>query len=184
MNQIATSTNLIFRRHEYIPHNRDVLWQIISGTVRTMTWNEAGDQIILGIWGSHDVLGMSVLDPYKIQCLTDVFVTVLPRPKWYLVSINILTQHCQSEQLLNILHYRTIESRLWHFLLWLSEKFGKPCRSGVQIDVRLTHQDIADTIGSTRVSVTKLINQFRNTGLISYERHYITLHNLSLRTLS
>jgi hypothetical protein len=33
-----------FKRHEYIPSRSDVLWQIKTGIVRTMTWDEEGNE--------------------------------------------------------------------------------------------------------------------------------------------
>jgi CRP-like cAMP-binding protein len=46
------------------------------------------------------------------------------------------------------------------------------------IDLRLTHQDIAEIIGSTRVTVTRLLNAFEKQGIIQrMQRRFIVLHD-------
>jgi CRP-like cAMP-binding protein len=171
-----------FKRYDLLPLGHDVLWQIKKGTVRTMTWSEDGYQVVLGLWGEGDIVGssMSTIDPYWIQCLSNVEAVVLPSNLWHQASEAIISHCRQSEELLNILHCRTISTKLKQFLVWLSEKFGKPCDRGMIIDLRLTHQDIAETIGSTRVSMTKLLNQFKTEGLISWHKHYLIVHTANL----
>lgn len=176
-----------FRRYEYIPLRNDVLWRIKTGIVRTMTWDEDGNQIILGLWNEGDIVGslMSTLDPYQIQCLNDVEVEILPSILWEQASTAILTHCQQTQQLLSIAHCRTIDIKLKKFLAWLSDKFGQPCDRGITIAIKLTHQDIADTIGSTRVTMTRSLNQLRLQGLLSWKNHYLTLHqNFPERSLS
>ncbi|TYQ23672.1 Crp/Fnr family transcriptional regulator [Pseudanabaena sp. UWO311] len=167
-----------FKRYEYIPLRSDVLWRIKTGIVRTMTWDEDGNQIILGLWNEGDIVGslMSTLDPYQMQCLNDVEVEILPSILWEQASSAII-DHCQqTQQLLNIAHCRTTDVKLKKFLIWLSRKFGKSCDRGMTICLKLTHQDIADTISSTRVTMTRSLNQLRLQGLLSWENHYLTLH--------
>jgi CRP/FNR family transcriptional regulator, global nitrogen regulator len=45
----------------------------------------------------------------------------------------------------------------------------------VTIDLRLTHQDLAAMVASTRESVTKVLNEMRNRDLIEIEAGRITL---------
>lgn len=167
-----------FKRYEYIPPRSDVLWRIKTGIVRTMTWDEEGNQIVLGLWNEGDIVGslMSTLEPYQIQCLNDVEVEILPSILWEQASTAIITHCQQTQQLLSIAHCRTIDLKLKKFLAWLSDKFGQPCDRGVTIGLKLTHQDIADTIGSTRVTMTRSLNQLRVQGLLSWKNHYLTLH--------
>jgi CRP-like cAMP-binding protein len=167
-----------FKRYEYIPPRSDVLWRIKTGIVRTMTWDEEGNQIVLGLWNEGDVVGslMSTLEPYQIQCLNDVEVEILPSILWEQASTAIITHCQQTQKLLSIAHCRTIDLKLKKFLVWLSDKFGQPCDHGVTIAIKLTHQDIADTIGSTRVTMTRSLNQLRVQGLLSRKNHYLTLH--------
>ncbi len=167
-----------FKRYENIPLRSDILWQIKKGTVRTLTCDEDGNQIVLGMWNEGDIVGslMSTLDPYQIQCLSDVEVEILPSILWERASTAIIAHCQQTQQLLSIAHCRTVDVKLKKFLIWLSDKFGKPCDRGIRIDIKLTHQDIADTIGSTRVTMTRALSQLKTEGLISWSDRYLTLH--------
>ncbi|MGL5033935.1 MAG: helix-turn-helix domain-containing protein, partial [Microcystaceae cyanobacterium] len=57
------------------------------------------------------------------------------------------------------------------------KKFGKETPKGQLIDLRLTHQDIADILGTTRVTVTRSLTQLEKQGLI--ERN--PLHRFIIR---
>jgi CRP-like cAMP-binding protein len=41
---------------------------------------------------------------------------------------------------------------------WLANQFGKQTSTEQLIDMRLTHQNIADLLGSTRVNITRALN--------------------------
>ena len=57
----------------------------------------------------------------------------------------------------------------------LAQKFGEWRDGVVTIDLRLTHQDLAAMVASTRESVTKVLNEMRNRDLIEIESGRITL---------
>ena len=48
---------------------------------------------------------------------------------------------------------------LFKFLEWLDKRFGEDVENGRLLNLRLTHQDIAETLGTTRVTVTRILNQ-------------------------
>jgi CRP-like cAMP-binding protein len=67
---------------------------------------------------------------------------------------------------------------LWLLLESLANRFGYVVKKGKLIDLRLTHQELADTIGTTRITVTKLLNSFEREDLISRHRNKsIILHH-------
>jgi CRP-like cAMP-binding protein len=62
-------------------------------------------------------------------------------------------------------------------LAWLGDKFGRQVKQGKLIELPLTHQELADIMGTTRVTVTRLINQLEQEGIISRpRRHIIIVH--------
>lgn len=121
----------------------------------------------LGFWGRGDVVGhpLSRMELYQVECLTTVQIRELPLESSDLQKA-LLAHAWKSEELLRIVHQPSITDRLLHLLLWLAKQFGKPVISGTLLDLRLTHQDLADTIGSTRVSVTRLLGQMEREGKI------------------
>ena len=50
-----------------------------------------------------------------------------------------------------------------------------PSDRGITIDLRLSHQAIAEAIGSTRVTITRLLGDLRNAGLVEIDRKKITV---------
>ena len=57
----------------------------------------------------------------------------------------------------------------------LCRDFGVPSSQGITIDLKLSHQAIAEAIGSTRVTITRLLGDLRSAGLLEIERKRITV---------
>jgi global nitrogen regulator NtcA len=81
----------------------------------------------------------------------------------------------QTETMIETLTHRDMSSRLVSFLLVLCRDFGVPGSEGITIDLRLSHQAIAEAIGSTRVTITRLLGDLRNDGLVQIDRKKITV---------
>lgn len=161
-----------FSRRELIPSSDNVLWRIEHGVVRTMSWNHTGTVIILGYWSAGEIIGqpLSRVQPYQIEALTPVTVTQLPTHAWLDAVETLFSRARQSEELLHIIRQDKVSDRLMLLLGWLARKFGRPVELGQLIDVRLTHQDLADTIGTSRVTMTRSINQFESEGILHRPR--------------
>ena len=91
----------------------------------------------------------------------------------------------QAEALLAISGQRRVEDRLQQLLLLMKREIGQPVAEGSRIGVRLTHQNLANAIGTTRVTVTRLLSKLKSEGVISIDsdRHIILKEN-SFTTLS
>ena len=81
----------------------------------------------------------------------------------------------QTETMIETLTHRDMSSRLVSFLLVLCRDFGVPDELGITIDLRLSHQAIAEAIGSTRVTITRLLGDLRQSGLVQIDRKKITV---------
>ena len=166
----------VFSRRELIPPRQDVLWRIERGAVRTVTWSEQGTLITLGFWGTGDIVGhpLSRVKPYQIECLTSVEMSIIPSELWYQALDAMLFHIQQAEELLSIVHRKPVSLRLWQFLVWLGQKFGRDVAHGRLIDLGVTHQEMAEVINTTRVSVTRMLQQFEEEGiLLRHERQLI-----------
>lgn len=171
-----------FKPKDYIPLEEDILWQIERGVVRTLTWSEDGVQMLLGFWTTGDIIGtpVSTIKSYGVECMSMVAVKMVPRDSWNQTYKTMMGQLKRSEELLCILNGRSMRLRLRQFLAWLSARFGSPFEHGILINLKLTHQDIADSIGSTRVTVTRLLSELKKEDLISiYKNHFIVLKSES-----
>jgi CRP-like cAMP-binding protein len=161
-----------FSRREFLPsHDHKGIWQIESGIVRTLTWDVNGTVIPLGFWGKGDVVGylFSEVSLHHIECLTRVRVQKLSES--YVCSREMMMSYiCQTQMLLKIVHSGSMEKRLLQFLVWMSQRFGHQMEYGWQLDLRLTHLDIAEALGTTRVTVTRLLGQLQQAGIIQWSR--------------
>ena len=81
----------------------------------------------------------------------------------------------QSDEAIESLLSREVSARLARLLLNLGERFGETTGSGTLINVRLTHQDLANMIVSTREAVSKVMSEFQRLGLIEVRNRRICL---------
>jgi CRP-like cAMP-binding protein len=127
-------------------------------------------------------LPLTLIHPYHAAALTDADVM---RLTWEEIEQSPalsqgIFQHTarrlrQTEAVLAMVGYRRVEDRLRHLLLLLKQEVGQPLETGTRLSVRLTHQQLANAIGTTRVTVTRLISQLReeNWLVIDGDRHII-----------
>lgn len=83
------------------------------------------------------------------------------------------------ERRLKSLMYRSNRERLVSLLLELVERYGHQTDRGVEIGIRLSHQELASVIGATRETVTVLLGNLRDEGLLVINRRRLVLHNVS-----
>lgn len=167
-----------FNRYDCLPLWPEALWKIERGIIRTITWTAEGRIISLGYWGPGDIIGqpLSRLDPYQLECRTAVTVSLIPPTQWPSQVDRILAHIRDAEELHSIVQSSGTDQRLLNFLIWLGKKFGYSTEAGRLIDLRLTHLEIADVIGATRVSVTRMMQRLEHQGYISRpRRHYVVL---------
>lgn len=75
--------------------------------------------------------------------------------------------------------FKDVKARLKDFLMDWANKEGKPVEDGLVIKNYLTHNEIASLISSSRQTVTTLINELKEEGVIAYSRSLITIPNIS-----
>ena len=81
----------------------------------------------------------------------------------------------QSDDVIESLLDREVSARLATLLSNLGERFGEPDGSSTVLNVRLTHQDLANMIFSTREAVSKVMSEFQRDGLIEVRRRRISI---------
>ncbi|MBD2603232.1 Crp/Fnr family transcriptional regulator [Scytonema hofmannii FACHB-248] len=178
-NSVSKNTVQYFSRRSLLPQHTQTLWKIETGVVRTFTYLEDGTSVTLGVWGSGDIVGkaLSKVEPYQIECLTKVQVTIFDFQGWDQIADVLLAHIQQAEELMIVRGYKTVDIMLIKLLTWLSKRFGREVEQGRLIDMRLTHEDIAELLGSTRVTITRILRQLEEEGFI----HRLSLHRIVLR---
>jgi CRP-like cAMP-binding protein len=173
-----------FRAGQVIPMNPQEIWIVCRGVVQLSTLYPSGDEALLGLAGSSMPFGMplTLIYPYQAAALSDVdlmgltMMEVEQSPTLAREIFHHLGRRLrQTEAMLAMVGCRRVEDRLRQLLLLLQMEVGQPVPEGTRLSVRLTHQHLASAIGTTRVTVTRLLGQLKEEGrlLIDENRHII-----------
>lgn len=80
-------------------------------------------------------------------------------------------------------HVRTIglshsaAEKLAHLILTWCDESGRPSEKGTRVQMLMTHHDISQLIGTSRETVTRLLKEFREKGILSIKGSTLTVHN-------
>ena len=158
-----------------IPLFEDEVCIIYRGMVRTQTLQPGGEESILGFMGPMMPVArkFTLLNPYEVHALTHVDLLRLSwdeieRSDDLVRELNrsLIQRLCHTEVMLALLSKRQTSERLIGFLSFLAQEYGKKTPQGTRIEVQMTHQQIADAICTTRVTVTRLLGVLRKASLI------------------
>jgi CRP-like cAMP-binding protein len=158
----------------------DEIWVVCRGVVQLGTLYDTGDEALLGLAVPSMPFGLplTLIRPYQAIALSDVDLMRLTQteidqsPELARGLLRQLTRRLrQTEAVLAMVGYRRVEDRLRHLLVLLKQEVGSPIDGGTRLNVRLTHQQLANAIGTTRVTVTRLISQLREEGWLTIDRH-------------
>jgi CRP/FNR family transcriptional regulator len=170
----------------------DALYVLISGVVKLFRPYSGSKEATLRLLRPWDIFGHLAFAGETRQrayaeAVTECKVTKVPKifmerairrePRAALKMMTLLELRLvQYEELVKCLLPRETEARLANLLPILARKFGERYEGGpVTIDLRLTHQDLAAMVASTRESVTKVLNEMRSRGVVKVEGGRITL---------
>lgn len=79
------------------------------------------------------------------------------------------------ERRLKSLLFRSNRERLIHLLIELATQYGVRTPQGVRLRIKLSHQELASIIGSTRETVTVVLGDLQTEGNIQFDRRHIIL---------
>ncbi|NJL84257.1 MAG: Crp/Fnr family transcriptional regulator [Chloroflexaceae bacterium] len=175
-----------FDKGETVPLVAQGVWQVYRGVVQLSKLHASGDELLLGWAKPLTFFGtwLTCIETYQAKALSEVYL------KWYALSEIETSPHLahivlagvsrrirQTEALLAISGLRRVEERLQELLALLKLELGQAVAEGTRLEVRLTHQNIANAIGTTRVTVTRLLGDFQRQGLIAIDgdRHLVLL---------
>jgi CRP-like cAMP-binding protein len=171
----------------------DQLYFLLSGTIRLYKmygdYKEATTALLKesGIFGKlslvegrwQDVFAEAVTEVEVAGVQKSVLETVLKRqPEFAMKLFSSLSERLrQSDEVIESLLHREVSTRLATLLLNLSDRFGQQNGSGTLLDVRLTHQDLANMIASTREAVSKVMSELQREGCIEVRNHRIVIRD-------
>lgn len=175
-----THENLqLFRAHEQLPLSSEYLWLILDGVVKNSTTNQRGENVTLGYWGKKDIVGKPLSNDklFALECVRQVKAEKIYVKDWQKSSSAILHYGQQIKELTYIVRTAKAPQRLLLLLDWLANKFSDKLDPNKSINFHITHQELSEIMGVSRITVTKILNKFEQEGIISRpERSKIVLH--------
>jgi len=173
---------------------QDRIHIIKKGRVRVYRMTPDGKQLTLDIHekgtilGDMELLGQDRLPEAYAEAIDDgVICTISPDElrklieRFPLIGVNIirhLSRRLQAaERELEAMAYQRVDQRLARKLLDLAGRFGVTTERGTLIGARLTQQELAEMIGTTRETLAHTLADFRRRGLLDTAHHQVVIRD-------
>jgi CRP/FNR family transcriptional regulator, cyclic AMP receptor protein len=188
LNRITTMSTVTKGRVFYRPEEPgEVLFILKEGRVQLYRISPEGKKLVITTLGPHTLFGEMALLGTKMHntfaeavddCLicvmsrTDLERLILSKPQVALRILEITGKRLrEAEERLESMAFKGIPARLASLLLRLADEQGTD-------DVRgLTHQDLAESVGTYRETATQVLNDLKTQGLIEIGRKRIKILN-------
>ncbi len=182
----------------YFSHDDEQrLYTIKSGTLKIVRVDMEGNETVKEVLRSGDLFGQYTFDEAMDENQDEFAVAISDKVVICSFKINdfeeILNRNPQLavrytklvgfriKKITNSysnLMFKDVKTRFALFLKDWATREGKGEEKDITVKNYLTHNDIAGLICSTRQTVTLLFNEFKNAGLIDYNRSEIIVHDV------
>jgi CRP/FNR family cyclic AMP-dependent transcriptional regulator len=158
-----------------------------TGKLRLFNLLPNGRTITLSILGENDVFLQWKTESSTLSCLcaeamgdasvisvsqNDLTDLIAAQPAAAIDVIGSFAKRVtESQVLIEDLLNNSVNVRLYRTLLELAKQFGRADGDATLIDVPLTHQRLADMIGSNRVTVTRKLHELAERGIVANRRN-------------
>lgn len=176
---------------------RDGLYMVKEGKLKLYKINSDGKKFIVSILGGGNVFGetdsfsLGTKDTF-IETMNETILCTLGKDQFerFLedrphLAIKIMKELSsmlrERDAMLAQLALNNVRDRILHLLKTLATKFGIPKGKHHQIDIPLSHEEIANMIGSTRETVSIVLRDLSNEKIIKTGRMiiYVNLNEIS-----
>ena len=179
-------------RHAYI---------LVDGIIKVYDIGNAGDEKIINFLSSGDLLPpewvfkKAPVSLYYYDAFTSCTFYRLPREAFIEASENTLSiahylfNHYATSFVGSLLEINALEQskgseKIIHMLQYLLMRFPGPKENDWQkIQLRITHQDLANMTGLTRETTSTELNKLRRKGIVEYSNQHYSLNIPQLRSL-
>jgi CRP/FNR family transcriptional regulator len=168
-----------------------------SGYVKIYHLGPASREVLLWFCFPGDIFGLSEMvhggrrqvyaragTPVQLLSISrEAFKAFLTRhPSAAVLVMDVLSHRVRAlSQLVQGLITEDVPQRLMQLLSRLSTAYGRPMDKGVCVDIQLTHQEMANMIGTSRQSITSTLNALKRLGLVAIKNR--RLHLLDARLI-
>lgn len=168
-----------YQKGEEIPLIDSGFWQVYRGIVQLNRFNGSEREVVVGWVTPNHAFGNDIngTSHYSAIALTDIYLRHY-QPQQVALDIQLARlllselsyRLLKSEQMIAINSLRKVEDRLLEFLSMLKEEIGHPVAKGTRLTVRFTHQNIADSVCATRVTITRILGELQDRNLLEFDR--------------
>jgi CRP-like cAMP-binding protein len=181
----------------YIPHDKaDSIYMIAQGRVKIGHYLEDGQEVVSSILTTGEIFGelalagedtrrhfAQVMDdstsicPLGIEELKQLMYgdRELSFKMLKLVGLRLM----KLERKLESLVFKDARTRIIEFLIDAASWKGKKVGFETLIQTKLTHKDIAALTGTSRQTVTTILNELKDKNLINFDRRRILIRDLA-----
>lgn len=184
-----------FKKNETILFRGDTnnyIYIIFDGEVKVSQATEDGKEVILFIHQAGEIFGEASLvdkgnSPALIAATKDTLCAIISMKDFYTIMSNhndilekliqiLSSRLCQSWELIQMLNSNNAPRRVKTLLMMLAKRCERNVREETTLNIRLTHQSIANMTGLARETVTRVIDVWQRNGDISTKNKLIQLN--------
>ena len=168
------------------------LYAVRTGSFKTYTLTEQGEEQITGFHLPGDVIGFDAIGdqhhPSYAQALETAMVCEIPFnnldslldqvPKLRQQLMRLMSQDIHGDQqMMLLLNRKTAEEKLAAFLTNLAQRFGSRGFSRKEFRLTMTRGEIGNYLGLTVETISRLLGRFHKDELIHVDGKLITIAN-------
>ncbi len=170
----ATRRSISTREETYLGDGARV-WVVASGGVKLVHLTDEGRKLIEDVIDPGGFFGSLSPSPDQelfVQGLEDSVLLGVPQPVlWQVmgrnggIALSVIQALDERQRRLSrrvtSLVFKSVEVRVVETILQMCKDYPEKCSHGVALDVRLSQQDLADLVGASRESVSRVISQMQ-----------------------
>ena len=166
------------------------MYVVQSGRVKVSRWLPSGREVILAFHPAGDWFGeMALLDGQTVPATVTAvvpttilslhcsrFVELMTQPPFSLALLRTLCARFRDAwRQIEVLTHHHAEARIRMALHQMCGNKGVPTPAGVRIEVPLTHRELASVAGVSRETVTRVLGQLGERGLVHMDGRLIVV---------
>ncbi len=91
----------------------------------------------------------------------------------------VLQNYNTKNEIISILSHRNTKKRIIQLLMILMKQFGQIKNNQIIIPFHLSHQTIAIIAGSQRITVNRIMNKLKQSGIVSYNKKSLIIYSVT-----
>lgn len=173
--------------------NFSSIYAVRSGSIKTFTESEQGDEQITGLYLPGELIGLDAIHENQHPCSAIALETTslceLPFnsledlssqiPELHHQLFRIMSKEIAGDQsLLMLMAQKSADERLAAFLVNLSGRLKARNFSETEFNLTMSRKDIGNYLGLTIETISRTFSRFQSEGLLSTQRKYVNIHKL------